>query len=302
MDKHHQLLSLLFISYVTAGTLYGLNYPTQLVTIDPKTATITNVGTAILGETYSQQLSAIDSHNNLYYFIGLNQTTLSYQLITLALPDGHYISSIDLPCKGETIEVDPNSGILYITGLNPSSSLNDIFRYDPKNGQFTKLNDIGYFSVMAGLNAFDARNNLLWLSYFDIDYSFFLFALDVSSGQWKYQNVSVPMNMVTMTYDSQTGLMYGIGENDQTATRLLVTFNSVSLEFKEVGPIPGYLNNDLNLAAIDVENRKLFVVLEVEVYGPWQLITLDMNTSTVSDHPDVYLFSNFPWSLDFYND
>jgi len=312
MGNHHKLLFLLFISYVTAGTLYSLINPTQLATIDPKTATITKVGTAILDEIYSQQLSAIDSRNSLYYFIGLNQTSFSSQLITLSLPDGHYISSVDLPLVqydlgiGQTIAVDPNSGVLYITGIDPNANLHDIFRYDPKNGQFTKLNDIGYFSTMNSLNAFDARNNLLWLSYIiDNDYSIPLFALNVSSGQWKYLNVSVPMNIETMTYDSQTGLMYGIGFVED-ATSLLYTFNTVSLEWKEVGPISGYLNIDLGLAAIDVINRKLFAILEVnEVNGPWQLITLDLNTATVSDHPVVYFDpdgNGFPVSLDFYDD
>jgi len=306
-----QLLSLLFISYVT-GTLYGLNNPTQLVTIDPKTATITNVGTVILDEIDAQQLSVIDERNKLYYFIGLNKTSNKPQLVSLALQDGHHISSVDLPFQeslfigvGESIDVDPTSGVLYITGLDPQSDLHDILQYDPKSGKFTKLNEIGDITVMAGIHAFDPKNNLLWLSYGLPDDSIDLFAMDVSTGQWKYQNVSNSMNMESMIYDSQTGLMYGIGLtfDEQNHTRLLLTFNTVSLQWKEVGPIPGYFIIDADLGAIDEKNRKLFAVMQGnDENGPFQLLTIDMNTATVEDHPDVNYPDGFPWSIDFFND
>jgi len=92
------LLSLLWcISFATAGTLYGLNYPSQLVTIDPKTATLTNVGDVILNEIDAQQLSTIDEGNKLYYFIGYNRTSNVPQLVALSLANGKVVSSVNLP-------------------------------------------------------------------------------------------------------------------------------------------------------------------------------------------------------------
>jgi hypothetical protein len=284
-----------------------------LVTIDPKTAKLTKVGTVVLDEIDAQQLSIIDQRNKLYYFIGLNKTSNTPQLVSLALQDGHHVSSVDLPFLesvfvgvGESIDIDPISGVLYLTGLDPQNSkLHDIIQYDPKSGKFTKLNEIGDISVLGGIHAFDPKNNWLWLSYGLPDDTIDLFAMDVSTGQWKHQNVSNPMNLETMNYDSQTGLMYGIGLTfqDQNHTRLLLTFNTVSLKWEEVGPIPGYFIIDADLAAIDVKNRKLFAVLQVDdENGPFQLITLDMNTATVEDYPDVNFPDGFPWSIDFLND
>lgn len=300
--------SLLFV-YVTASTLYGLNDPSQLVTIDTITAQITKLG-PIISEVPAQQLTVIDNQNQLYYFIGLNETASKSQLVSLALNDGHLLRSVDLPFMetvfvgvGQTLDINPTSGVLYISGISPQDQLHVIFRYDPKSGQFDKLNEIGDGNVLGAIHAFDPNNNLLWLSYAGQD-DIELFALDVTTGKWVFQHVPNPLNMESMTFDKETGLMYGIGLTfqDQNHTRMLLTFNTKTLEWGVVGNIPGYFIIDADLAAMDEKNRKLFVVMQVnDEKGPFQLLTLDMNTATVEAHPDVSFPTGFPWSIDFFN-
>jgi len=282
-----------------------------LVSVDPKTATLTKVGNVILNEIDAQQLSTIDEGNKLYYFIGLNNTSNKPQLVALALETGKVVSSVDLPFDesafigvGQTIDFDPNSGVLYLSGVDPVTKMHEVLQYDPKTDKFTTLNEIGDIDVLGGLHAFDPKNKILWLEY-GIDVTIDLFGLDVTTGKWKYENISNPMNMESMIYDIETGLMYGIGVifQAQNHTRLLLTLDSASLQWKVVGQIPGYYIIDANVSALDEKNRKLYAVLEVDQEdGPFQLVTLDMKTATVEDHPTVDYPNGFPWSLEFYND
>jgi len=207
---------------------------------------------------------------------------------------------------GETLDFDPVSGLLYITGIDPQTKLHDILQYDPKAKTFKKLNDIGDIDVLGGIHGYDPKNKLLWLEYGLPDNTGIdLYALDVTTGQWKYQNTPNPLNMESMNYDSQTGLMYGIGltfEN-QNHTRLLLTLDSMTSKFTVIGDIPGYFIIDSDVSAIDEKNRKLFAVLQVDAdNGPFQLVTLDMMKATVEDHPNVNYPDGFPWSIEFYND
>jgi len=322
------------INVVSASTLYGLaqNPGTHLCTINEVTGNITIVGPVIPEEYIAAQLASIDEQRKIYYFISFNQGSQTVSLIGLELSTGKTKYKIALPFRetyflgiGQTANVDPATGDLFVTGHTKEDESHQVYRVSPSTGKLTLIADIDYGDVFGGINAYDPVNKLLWLEL-AYNHTFLqLFALNVTNGKWVHKNIKNPLNLETMTFDPVTNLFYGIGLREDTATkvvRILMTFDSKSLKFTTIAEIPGYLLIDADLGTLDVKNRKLFCVMQPgqaryitrqdlrlasikqrqqKKEAPFHLLTIDMISGKVEHNPDVDYDGLFPWSIEFLN-
>ncbi len=282
--------------------------PPRLSKIDPSTGKPEQIGPSIVNLVQSAQLSSVDEKNQIYYVLGLNTTDSHPHLIGIHLNNGSILYNVAMPFKeysyvgiGQTINVDPVSGDVFVSWFD--TTVHNIARVVPKTGALTPISTIRYNDFYTSASCFDPVNRLLWMQLLD-HRQVPLFALNVETKQWVYSNVNNTFNMQTFDFDSETGLIYGIGyvlKPEGQYARVLVSLNS-SAAFSLVGTIDGYGILNADMATIDVKNRKLYSVLqEYKHDSPFHLISVDLNTATVSTHPEVKR-ETFPRSIEFIND
>jgi len=294
----------------SGAALYGLSpIVPQLVRIDPLTAQVTPIGNANLpNELTGQQLSSIDTQNRIYYLVAFNQTGRMVQLLGLSLVTGKLVLSTRLPFApetlvgvGQTCNVIPGTGDVLVSGRDGVRNLHQILRVNPRTGHTSLIAKIGDVDVLGGASAYDPANNILWIQLgtgAEID----LFGFNINTGQQVYQ-IDDSMSMETMNYDPVTKLLYGIGlkvMNETSAIRILVTLDSKTGKFNEIGTIPGYFIIEGGVGALNPTKREVYCFLQKTGSSnqPFLLVTVDMNDATVKHNPVACRNpSNCPWSM-----
>lgn len=88
-------------------------------------------------EAQGQQLASYDSKNQIYYFIGYNTTSQQIALIGLDGKSGNIKTETALPFissvfvgVGETCNVNPTTGNVFVSGIDPTSQQHVIYTYE----------------------------------------------------------------------------------------------------------------------------------------------------------------------------
>jgi len=314
----HQVfaLVLLFVSsaYCATGVLYGLSGPTVgLVSIDPRTAYQRPIGTTINTELEAQQLSSIDAANNLIYIVGLNTTTAGVNLIGVDLTTGRQRYQIALPFAssafvgvGQIVEVDTNSGEVYVAGRDPQKgNQHHVVSVNPKSGAITSIVVIADGDVLGGISGFDPKNQVLWIEYATNNgQAISLVRVDLKTRT--YATYPNPINLETMDFDPVQGVFVGIGLQVDSPTsyyRVFLTLDSTTNQFRVVSKIPGYFIIRAAEGALDYVGRKYYSILQPvgKSTAPFQLVEYDMKSNTVMNHPLIggNSCNTCPWSLHF---
>jgi len=295
--------------------LYGLSSAAQLLRIDPKTATQTPIGSPISNEYDAEELSSIDSVNGIYYLIGFNSTSAVISLIGVDLQTAKIRYNIILPFVssafvgvGETCDVDPSTGDVFVTGRESASGKHHILRVTPSTGKIQFIAELGNIDVLGGPSAFDPVNKIYWLQYgLNTTYEIYLFGFNVLNGKLVYQLDDV-LNMETMDYDPVTGLIFGIGLkviSDTDYYRVLMTLNSKDGSFNVIAKIPNYYIINGSLGTIDPVSRTYYCILQPSSSdtAPMDLMTIDLKTANIISNPQICdsSLNGCPWALNFYS-
>jgi len=306
------------------------------ITMDPSTAKVTPVGSPLAYEAQAQQLSVVDSKNNLFYMIGFNQSTQLVHLIALNLQTAAIVSETKLPFLeavfvgvGQSINIDPSSGDLFLSGRDPVDQLHHLYRYSPKTHQIKYITKIGDIDVMGGSSEYDPVAQILWLTYalndttgarrnkqryyngipassrrltgagtnkqmnnvnnMEID----LVGINVNTGNVVHQ-IKNTLYLETMNYDPVTGLIVGIGlqvYSSTNYTRILMTLNSKTGATKVISELSDYFIIDASISAFNAKTRLLYAILQPKEPedAPFELVCVNVNTGKVVSHPQVNL-------------
>jgi hypothetical protein len=243
--------------------------PSPRTRIDPISGNMTKLGQGIAYEGASRQLATIDDFNDIFYFIGLNETCGITSLVGLNLTDGSIISESKLPYVigfyvgvGEVCDFDPNTGEVVTMGMEVQPvTPHHIVRINPTTSQVTDLAALrGYDGILGGASGLDPVAGIEWVTLIVNDTTD-VFGIDVMNGSVARHFPNV-LDIETFNYDPMTGLMVCIGLDDvvrcrsamlfaescsscisppSQRVRALYTFNSYNGEFTRIGDIPGEL-------------------------------------------------------------
>jgi hypothetical protein len=89
--------------------------------------------------------------------------------------------------------------------------------------------------VIGGVSGYDPYNKLYWVEM-STNTSIIYFGINVTNGNVTW-NVNAYTALETLAWDPATKLMYGFGLNSNFTYRTLVTLNSKTGEFQQVGKI-----------------------------------------------------------------
>jgi hypothetical protein len=217
---------------------------------------------------------------------------------------------------GQTVNVDPVTGDLFVSGVLKGKIVHDVFRVTPSTGNLTHITEIGFGDVIGGINAYDPNTKLLWIELMGAADEQDLFAIDVTTGKVVNKVKNAP-NMQTFSYDSQTKLFYGIGGHN--GSFVLLTFDAKTTKFNTVAKLSGFVDVDQELQAIDVKNRKLFGIVQTSAStkrdlrplgkllnrevnkDTFEFITINLTNGVLESRAPVLDLLAFPWSIEHLN-
>jgi len=306
------ILVALFVHNIFAATpgLYGIFDYTpevgsslQLVSINTQTGQTQNIG-YYYSNYQVTQLSCIDDKQEIYYVIGYDSTDIL--LIGLDLNDGTIVAGTTLPFSyslggyGQTIDIDPNTGDLFLSGQMGSEQ--QIYRYEFATKQLNPIASITSGFVYSGASAYDSMHQVLWLTLKPD--SVYLFALNVSTGELLWKIPDVIFYLATMNYDPVTGLIYALAVNSTTPTMSLIALNSTTAAMTEIGMISYDWNFGLSYAttALDWNDKVLFSYSGIEKIT---LLSFDIMDAQIINSPYGCILGNYqyqcPSSIAFHN-
>jgi len=230
------------------------------------------------------------------------------QLIGLSLLTGKLVSSTRLPFApqtfigvGQTCNVIPASGDVLVSGRDGVRNLHQILRVTPKTGNTSLIASIGDVDVLGAASAFDPANNILWIQL-GVGAGIDLFGFNVDSKQQVFQ-LSDTLNMETMNFDPVTRLIYGVGLKVVSQTeyyRILMTLDSKTGKYNEIGKIPGYYIIEGGVGALNPAAREIYCFLQKTGSSsqPFLLLTISMTDASVKHNPVGCVNpANCPWSI-----
>lgn len=159
--------------------------------------------------------------------------------------------------------------------------------------------------MLGGASSYDPKNRILWLQ-FGTNNTINLFGFDVDSGKLVSQ-LPDTYYMETMDYDSQTGLIYGIGLqvfNSTSYQRILMTLDSKEKKYNIIAPIPHYFIIESDIGALDVKDRTYFCFLQSDKQNnaPFELLTISLtNGKILNSAVGCQQPSKCPWALEYLN-
>jgi hypothetical protein len=143
------ILSLCGSAEATESSLFGFSTKSNLVHVDTATGAQTNIGPPYKSELSGQQLASIDPVRGIYYVLDFNMTTKAVNLIGLSLTDGTTVVDLTIGLQesafvgvGQSVDVDPKSGVVIIKGQDATVMGHHIFSVDPFGKDPTKITTI----------------------------------------------------------------------------------------------------------------------------------------------------------------
>jgi len=281
-----------FLSFIfllgCKAQLFGLTKDVELVEIDPITYYQQPIGRP-LNDTYAQAagVSAIDTKQNIFYVVGLNRVTGSYDLVGISLVDGSVALRLELPFAkreyiglGQYVDVDVNTGDVIVAGhTTTDGTTHQIFRIVPNTQNITQLGEFDGKDMIGGRSAIDYVNGSVYYEHHQPGKEgYVLVRFDLNSGQVE-SAVAVQYYLQTLEFDPKTGLIVGFGL-DENLYRVLVKYDPSSQEFTKGPIIPDYGVLLNSLSAIDVQERRLFGLLRSNGTTGF-LVSVDIDSGTL---------------------
>ncbi|EDQ85347.1 uncharacterized protein MONBRDRAFT_11902 [Monosiga brevicollis MX1] len=256
----------------------------------------------------ANNLAAMDSMRGIYYFVGFNLTTQVNALLGLNLDTGAIDVRVELPFStfgfigvGETVDVDPFSGDVFVSGLD-SNQKHNLYRVNSQTHELKKLASVGDLSVLGGCHAYDAKNEIVWIQYAvnnSGDVTTQLFGFDAHDGTIRHQIKPEGSLLVsTLSYDVRMGIMYGLGFDTAADARTIVSLDGATGEvLARLGSRArtpwhlqhqNYLIENGGIATIDSRTGILYSQLEAgngTSTAPFHLVGYDIYNKKVRTQP-----------------
>lgn len=172
-----QSLILLGLSGVSAysggsASVYGISSDGALISVDATTGITTRLSAAMPNEINPMELAATDASRGRFYTGGINHTDGSCNLLVWDLKSSTLKQTVKLPFEqvgqpgqGQTLDVDPETGTLIVTGHDPSKEDSHVlYTADPSTLTFKMIADISdwHKGDVQRVSAFDSDQKLLY--------------------------------------------------------------------------------------------------------------------------------------------
>eukprot|EP01129_Flabellula_baltica_P016409 TRINITY_DN8729_c0_g1_i1.p1 TRINITY_DN8729_c0_g1~~TRINITY_DN8729_c0_g1_i1.p1 ORF type:complete len:313 (+),score=51.61 TRINITY_DN8729_c0_g1_i1:14-952(+) len=305
---------LLLVSLVVLesnGQLYGLkSNPTQLFVYNTQTGESKAVGDSIPFEV-DGPVGSVDDKHGLFYTIGYNTSTQDESLIGLSLKTGRVEVEVKLPFAtegfvgvGETVDVDPETGDVFVSGHDPTTSGKHHFtRYIVSSKTFDSITIVPDGDILGAPSTYDSDNKIIWTQYY-ADNNIKLYGIDVVNKIILHEIINTE-NLDGMNFDPETGLIYGVGlhiNNKTSYYRTVLSFNPKSLKFKIINTIPGYFLMEAGAYGMNTKDHEIYCIMQPKSGTTNRLLTLSYKTGdlitapnlckTLSDCPSVLGYAN----------
>jgi len=300
----------LYFTVVCGATLYGLSQTVQLITIDPKTAKSTPIGKPIPHELQAQSLASVDKTKGLYYFIGYDVTKQASELTGVSLKTGEIAYNYPLPFVGtgfvgvgQYVAVDPKSGQVIVIGL-VTATVHTMLRVDVVAGTHKVLSNFTDGNLLGAFASYDGTNDIVWIDTVPVGAnSLHIQGYDGQTGKLVQDLDDAPI-IESLSWDSKTGLSYGVGLrviNSTTFERTLVSLDGKTGDFKEITVLKGFEIISSSISAFDPVGRILYSFLSK--YGDlnvFYLVAVNVDNGNVVSAPQACAQdAACPWSLEY---
>eukprot|EP00051_Salpingoeca_urceolata_P031321 m.11184 g.11184 ORF g.11184 m.11184 type:complete len:335 (-) comp3949_c0_seq1:245-1249(-) len=308
----------------TPARLYGTLNPPQLTAINEETGQISPFPAVVHAEGQADELSAIDGQRGVYYIVGYNFTTAKPNLLGLDLDTGATRTSAPLPFAesgfvgvGQTVDVDPESGDVFLSGRLTATGPHHLLRFDPRDGKHSSIVEIGGIDVLGGDSAYDPITKQALLMYgvnhsgvISIDF----FAVDVANKTIKKlpETFKNGHNLESLDYDEKTGYIYGTSTKPNSSggfERYVGYVNPAEWQFREVGSIEHYPMEYAGIAALNPKARELFLIMQEAgktPSDPFNLLSVNIDTGKIVRAPEFCTLGvpnatmpDCPWTMEY---
>lgn len=232
-------------------------------------------------------------------------------LVGLSLKCGRIVHEVPLPFNyvsdedigiGQTCDVDPTTGDVFVTG-RPSENLKHVLlRVTPKTGRIQTITQFGGIDVLSGGHGYDPENRVLWVQTASSTL-FRLYGLSVLNGK-KLFDVEDFAYFSNMVYDPKTSKMVGAAYDVGRRKHFIATLDSTTGKFMAKGLIKGY-GTITALRAFDVKNRLFYCFLQrfdAKAEDKFHMVATNVDTMKVMELPySCSEMTNCPWSIESLN-
>lgn len=276
---------------------------TRLVSTAATSVFIETVFLVLIATTASAVVSfaVYDPARKVPLLLGIDTSSGDVRVnITLPFVESSYVGG------GEQIDVDPSTGDVLVGGRLAIRGPHVIGRLQPLTGEFSKVAEIGanYTAVLAGRSAYDSIHGKLVLQLgAENPARVFDFVVDVHTGAASRVQEGPGQSIATLAFNPKDGLMYGLAletARNGSFERILRTFNTTSMQFKDVCTIPGFVDESGGETALNPASGQLSWISMDPNGGPSSphvLVTTDIKTcETVHSAP---LQDAYPWSIEY---
>ena len=280
----------LFITLLqcTAASLYGLSPSANIISVDPTTGTMKQIGT-MHKEAQSQGLSCSNTKDGILYYIGYNETSYKPNLVGLSVTNGSTLYEETLPFLesgfvgvGQQLGCDISEVV--VVGHNNKSGTHQFLAFDPTTKTFRSIVEIQgtNLGILGATSTMDTKRGIIYTLFAHQLPSgaaaFDLYAVQTRAGKNAGQFEIVPTNRANgqflnvMKYDSTLDKIIGFGQDLTTKQRNIITLDAVNIGKKRtwntIGDVVGFNMEDGPIIAIDGNKNHMYAIIQPVPLGP----------------------------------
>jgi len=289
--------------------LYGLTTTGTLSFINNNPVSVTKIG-SIPSNIRGVSLAKIDTKSQTLYLVGTPNATENgpeaVYLYGVSLNTGDLVCSLKLPFWANstyfalTMDYDPNTGNLLVTGRNPQSERWEMISINPTLGTYKTIIQLPVNQPLWGVpSAFDSINNIELIVTTVTDYpaqTFNLTAIYVSTGKM----VTLPdVNMENFNFDITTGLVYGFLLTGELYSETIMAVNSITGATKVVGTVTTPNLGQGSYTTFDPISQQLYLWLQDEAQSTVYLGSISLPSLTFKSQVAPCTYDTCPGYLVF---
>jgi len=240
---------------------------------------------------------------------------------------------------GQSLDVDPNSNQVIVSGRMTQTGPHTVGRADPKTGDFKPIAKLSLDTgdVLGSASCYNSYTGVEYMQFAANDtllssiirtrsavqpsaatpitattpnrVSIDLFGVDMASGKIDHiiQDSSLGHVLTTMQYDTRSKTLVGLGYIIVNGTfhRTVNRFDSVNGKWNVIADITAdFLIESGGVSALDINGRILYAILQppnVPQDSPFFLVGVNIDTGVIASKASLGAFENCPWSLEYQN-
>ena len=275
-----------------AATILGIQGSTnrQLVSIDPTTGTITNIGSAVSIHSSVSGTDAIDPTNNRFFMIANTSAGSDSQLFILNTQTGALLGSPTLTGTSssaiQALQYNTTNGVLY--GIQGSTN-RQLVSIDPTTGTITNIGSaISIHSSVSSTDAIDPTNNRFFMiANTSAGSDSQLFILNTQTGALLGSPTLTGTSssaIRALQYNTINGVLYGI---QGSTNRQLVSIDPTTGTITNIGSAVSIHSSVSGTDAIDPTNNRFFMIANTSAGSDSQLFILNTQTGALLGSPTL---------------